>query len=53
MLEDEDWVHLEYIGEPFEIMEDVIFEKGIKSGLPKELWEQIKDDMQTWKVIEP
>lgn len=49
----DDWVNLEYIGESYEIMEGVMFEKGTKSGLPKDIWEQNKNDesMKFWVVI--
>lgn len=49
----DDWVNLEYIGETYEIMEGVMFENGIKSGLPKDVWEEVKneDSMKDWKVI--
>lgn len=49
----DDWVSIEYIGETYEIMEGVMFEKGTKSGLPVDTWENIKNDesMKYWKVI--
>ena len=49
----DDWVNLEYFGETYEIMEGVMFEKGTKSGLPKDIWESSKDDesMKWWRVI--
>ncbi len=49
----DDWVNLEYFGETYEIMEGVMFEKGTKSGLPKDIWESTKDDdsMKLWRVI--
>ena len=49
----DDWVNLEYFGETYEIMEGAMFEKGTKSGLPKDIWESTKDDdrMKWWRVI--
>lgn len=44
-------VNLEFIGETYEIMEGVMFEKGTKSWLPTDEWEKIKHEMTDWKVI--
>lgn len=44
-------VNLEFIGETYEIMEDVMFEKGTKSWLPTDMWEKIKDEMIDWVVV--
>lgn len=44
-------VNLEFIGETYEIMEGVIFEKGTKSWLPTDEWEKIKNEMTDWTVI--
>ncbi len=49
-----DWVVLEYIGESYEVTEGVQFKKGFKSGLPKDIWENIKNNesMKNWKLCE-
>lgn len=44
-------VNLEFIGETYEIMEGVMFEKGTKSWLPTDEWEKIKNEMTDWVVI--
>ena len=44
-------VNLEFVGETYEIMEGVMFEKGTKSWLPTDEWERIKHEMTDWKVI--
>lgn len=44
-------VNLEFIGDTYEIMEGVMFEKGTKSWLPTDEWEQYKNKMTDWKVI--
>ena len=44
-------VNLEFVGETYEIMEGVMFEKGTKSWLPTDIWEGIKHKMTDWKVI--
>lgn len=44
-------VNLEFVGETYEIMEGVMFEKGTKSWLPTDEWEMIKHEMTDWKVI--
>lgn len=44
-------VNLEFVGETYEIMEGVMFEKGTKSWLPTDEWEKIKNEMTEWVVI--
>jgi len=44
-------VNIEFIGETYEIMEGVMFEKGTKSWLPTDEWYKIKDEMTDWVVI--
>lgn len=44
-------VNLEFVGETYEIMEGVMFEKGTKSWLPSDELEKIKHEMTDWKVI--
>lgn len=44
-------VNLEFVGETYEIMEGVMFEKGTKSWLPTDEWDKIKHEMTDWKVI--
>jgi hypothetical protein len=44
-------VELEYTGNTYEIMEGVMFEKGTRSWLPTDIWEDIKDEMVEWKVV--
>ena len=44
-------VNLEFIGETYEIMEGVMFEKGNKSWLPTDEWEKIKNKMTDWIVV--
>jgi len=47
-----DWVELEYIEETYEICPGVIFEKGTRAGLPREVWESEKETLQLlWKEI--
>lgn len=46
-----DWVNLEYVGESYKITKGVIFEKGTKSGLPKDIWENQRKKMTNWKEI--
>lgn len=46
-----DWVNLEYVGEPYNIEGVFFFDKGMKSGLPKEIWEKEKDKLADWKVV--
>lgn len=41
-------IELEYIGETYEIMEGVMFEKGVKSWLPTDIWESKKHEMLEW-----
>ena len=38
-----DWIKLKYIGETYEIMDGILFEHGTESGLPKDIWETLKD----------
>ena len=44
-------VNIEFIGETYEIMEGVMFEKGTKSWLPTDEWEKIKNEMTDWVGI--
>jgi hypothetical protein len=46
-----DWVNLEYVGEPYNIEGVFFFDKGLKSGLPKEIWEKEKDKLTDWKAV--
>lgn len=46
-----DWVNLEYVGEPYNIEGVFFFDKGLKSGLPKEIWEKEKDKLTDWKEV--
>lgn len=49
-----DWVELEYIGEPYDVDGAFFFTKGMKSGLPREIWEGSKEEeSKYWKEVEP
>lgn len=41
-------VNIVYIGEPYEIMEGVIFERGTKSWLPSDMW--IPEEFPDWII---
>lgn len=49
-IEENDWVTLIYIGETIEIM-DITYTKGTVSGLPRVVWEGVKDVMKNWEEI--
>jgi hypothetical protein len=44
-------VNLEYIGETYEIIEGLMFEKGTKGWLPTNEWNRLKNKITDWVVI--
>jgi hypothetical protein len=45
------WINLEYVGESYNIEGVFFFDKGLKSGLPKEIWEKEKYKLTDWKAV--
>jgi len=48
----DDLVEIEYIGESFDIEGTVFFEKGMRSMIPKEVWEKIKHVVTDFRIYD-
>lgn len=49
--DNDNWIRVIYTGKPVYVNDVLLFETGMESGLPKDIWEKSKSNLTDWKEI--